>query len=153
MKTKIASAIVILSLLGSSLASMTPANAIFGLSKCEKVKKQIISYEKREVTLSRQVSPFAGQLASKFTLTQNRSYFLKMKEYINFEFTYLKYAYNNSKCFTRSQNEFIDSAYKIAAELKYAYDSTPYFLDAWQSNRMLFTYPFGNDSLVSIYSK
>jgi hypothetical protein len=38
MKRKLASAIVVMGLLASS---MTPASAIFGLSKCEKVKKQI----------------------------------------------------------------------------------------------------------------
>ena len=150
MRKKLASALIVVGLLASYMAH---ANAVFGLSKCEKVKKQILSYEKREITLSRQVSPFAGQLANKFTLSQNRSNYLKMKEYINFEFTYLKYAYNNSKCFTRSQNEFIDSSYRNVEQLKYAYDSTPYFLDAWQSNRMLFTYPFGNGSLISIYSR
>ena len=38
MKIKLASAIVVMGLLASSMA---PASAIFGLSKCEKVKKQI----------------------------------------------------------------------------------------------------------------
>ena len=43
MRIKLASAIVVIGLL---VASMTPASAVFGLSKCEKVKKQIISEEK-----------------------------------------------------------------------------------------------------------
>ena len=43
MRTKLASAVVVFGLLASS---MTPANAIFGLSKCEKVKKQITNEEK-----------------------------------------------------------------------------------------------------------
>ena len=38
MKIKIASALVVIGLMTSSMA---PANAIFGLSKCEKIKKQI----------------------------------------------------------------------------------------------------------------
>jgi len=42
MKTKLASAMVVIGLLASSVA---PASAIFGLSKCEKVKKKILSEE------------------------------------------------------------------------------------------------------------
>lgn len=39
---------LVIGLLGSS---MTPANAIFGLSKCEKVKKQILQEEKITISL------------------------------------------------------------------------------------------------------
>ena len=48
MRIKLASAIVVMGLLASSMA---PANAIFGLSKCEKVKKQILSEEKVSIIL------------------------------------------------------------------------------------------------------
>ena len=41
MRVKLASVLIVIGLLGSS---MTPANAIFGLSKCEKMKKSI-NYE------------------------------------------------------------------------------------------------------------
>ena len=153
MRTKLASVIVILGLFGSSMASIPPASALFGLSQCEKVKKKILSYEKQKVALSRGVSSFAGQLAYKFTINQNRSNYLKMKNFASFELTYLRYAYNNSKCFTRSQNEFINSSYKYAQDIQNMFISTPYFLDAWQSGRMLFTYPYGKGPLVSIYSK
>jgi hypothetical protein len=43
MYRKFASAVVVFGLL---VSSVTPANAIFGLSKCEKVKKQITNEEK-----------------------------------------------------------------------------------------------------------
>jgi hypothetical protein len=150
MRTKLASAIVALGLLASSMA---PASAVFGLSKCEKVKKQILSYEKKEAALNREVSSFAGQLAWQFTISQNRSNYLKMKNYAAFELTYLRYAYNNSKCFTRSQNEFISASYKYAQGIQNMFISTPYFLDAWQSGRMLFTYPYGSGPLISLYNK
>jgi hypothetical protein len=48
MRIKLASALVAIGLLASSIA---PANAIFGLSKCEKVKKQILSEEKVSIIL------------------------------------------------------------------------------------------------------
>jgi hypothetical protein len=53
MQRKLASAIVIVGLLASS---MTPANAIFGLSKCEKVKKQITNEEKVGLLLHKKYS-------------------------------------------------------------------------------------------------
>lgn len=141
---------LVMGLLASSAA---PATAAFGLSKCEKVKKQILSYEKKEIVLNRQVSSFAGQLAYQFSLSQNKSNYLKMKNYASFELTYLKYAYNNAKCFTRSQNEFINYSYKYAQDIQNLFISTPYFLDAWQNGTMLFKYPYGNGPLISIYSQ
>ena len=48
MRLKLASAIVVIGLFASSVA---PANAIFGFSKCEKVKKQILSEEKISIIL------------------------------------------------------------------------------------------------------
>lgn len=48
MKTKLATAVVAIGLLASSMA---PANAILGLSQCEKVKKQITNEEKIGVLL------------------------------------------------------------------------------------------------------
>jgi len=56
MRTKLASAIVILGLFGSSTASIVPASAVFGLSKCEKIKKQITSEEKVGLLLHRKYS-------------------------------------------------------------------------------------------------
>jgi hypothetical protein len=44
MRTKLASALVVMGLLASSMA---PANAILGLSQCEKVKKDMLSLEKQ----------------------------------------------------------------------------------------------------------
>jgi hypothetical protein len=45
MRVRLASAIVILGLLGSSIASIAPANALFGLSKCEKAVTSIFEEE------------------------------------------------------------------------------------------------------------
>jgi hypothetical protein len=56
MRTKLASAIVVLGLFGSSTASIVPASAVFGLSKCEKIKKEITSEEKVGLLLHRKYS-------------------------------------------------------------------------------------------------
>lgn len=50
MRRKLASVIVVIGLL---VTSMAPASAVFGLSKCEKVKKQIANEEKVGVLLHR----------------------------------------------------------------------------------------------------
>jgi len=50
MKRKLASAIVVIGLLASSMA---PTSAVFGLSKCEKAEKQITNEEKVGVLLHR----------------------------------------------------------------------------------------------------
>jgi hypothetical protein len=82
-----------------STSSLQPANAIFGLSKCEKVKKEIQALEKS-----------FNSKQSSWTKYQNAMLPKSM------ESTYLKYmntdqvseiwkiAYNNPKCFTRTQN-------------------------------------------------
>jgi hypothetical protein len=111
MRKKLASAIVILGLLGSSMASMAPANAIFGLSKCEKVKKQILSYEKQEKALAVKWAPANGRLHSDFSLSQNRYFFELHKSIVRLEVKMFTLEKNNPKCFTITQNELITETY------------------------------------------
>lgn len=150
MRIKLASAIVVIGLLGSSV---TPANAVLGLSKCEKVKKQVLNYEKTEVSLNKAIKPFAGKSNMNFSITQNKSYYLMMKKFVAFEVTYLQYAYNNSECFTRSQNEFIDQAYKYAKQQQGNFDVNPYYINEFQNAGLLWSYPYNNNSVFSIYSR
>ena len=56
MKRKFGSVIVILALLGSTIAFTAPASAVFGLSKCEKIKKQITNEEKVGLLLHKKYS-------------------------------------------------------------------------------------------------
>ena len=128
MKTKIASTIVILSLLGSSLASMTPANAILGLSQCEKVKKQILNYEKQEKPLAQKWVPANGQLHSRFTLEQNKVFFNLHKSIVKLEVKMYTLEKNNPKCFTITQNEYIKRVYPIWKEWETYYRFNPNYV-------------------------
>jgi hypothetical protein len=117
MRKKLASAIVILGLLGSSMASMAPANAIFGLSKCEKVKKQILSYEKQEKALAVKWAPANGRLHSDFSLSQNRYFFELHKSIVRLEVKMFTLEKNNPKCFTITQNELITETISIVEKM------------------------------------
>ena len=150
MKRKLASALVVIGLLGSSMA---PADAALGLSKCEKVKKQVLKYEKTEVSLKKTISPFAGKSNMIFSIAQNKSYYSTMKKFVAFEVTYLQYMYNNSKCFTRSQNEFIDQAYKYGKQQQNNFNTTPYYFDEFQNAGLLWSYPYNGDPVISVYKK
>ena len=57
MKKKLASALVVIGLLASSVA---PASAIFGLSKCEKVKKQVLAWQKIEKPMIQDWDNYSG---------------------------------------------------------------------------------------------
>jgi len=128
MKRKLASAIVALGLLVSSLASVAPANAILGLSQCEKVKKQILSYEKQEKPLAQKWVPANGQLHSRFTLAQNKTFFNLFKSIVKLEVKMYTLEKNNPKCFTITQNEYINKVYPYWKEWENSYKSNPTFI-------------------------
>jgi hypothetical protein len=108
MRKKLTSALIVVGLLASSMA---PASAVFGLSKCEKVKKQILNYEKQERVLAVRWAPANGQLHNNFTLSQNRNFFNLHKSIVNLEVKIFTLEKNNPKCFTITQNEFITKVY------------------------------------------
>ena len=125
---KLASAIVALGLLASSLASVAPANAILGLSQCEKVKKQILSYEKQEKPLAQKWVPANGQLHSRFTLQQNIVFFNLHKSIVKLEVKMYTLEKNNPKCFTITQNEYINKVYPVWKDWENYYKSTPRYI-------------------------
>jgi hypothetical protein len=139
--------------MGLLASSMAPATAVLGLSKCEKVKKQVLNYEKTEVSLNKAIKPFAGKSNMNFSITQNKSNYLVMKKFVAFEVTYLQYAYNNSQCFTRSQNEFIDQAYKYAKQIQNDFTITPYYINEFQNAGLLGSYPYNSDPVISLYRR
>jgi len=150
LRKTLVSALVVMGLLASSMA---PATAVLGLSKCEKVKKQVLNYEKTEVSLNKAIKPFAGKSNMNFSITQNKSNYLVMKKFVAFEVTYLQYAYNNSQCFTRSQNEFIDQAYKYAKQIQNDFTITPYYINEFQNAGLLWSYPYNSDPVISLYRR
>jgi hypothetical protein len=78
---------------------MTPANAILGLSKCEKVKKQVLSLESE---LNKQIVYWSGKKSQQADV----KLIPKLEAFVaaNLVGELWKLEYNNPKCFTRTQN-------------------------------------------------
>jgi hypothetical protein len=85
--------------IGLSALSLTPANAIFGLSNCEKVKKQVISLESK---INKQSVYWIGKKSQRADL--NLIPQLEAYDSANLVGELWKLEYNNPKCFTRTQN-------------------------------------------------
>ena len=85
-----------------SLITPTPSSeAIFGLSKCEKIKKEIIYLE---TYLKKQISLWDKYSMNELNKTQEK----KFKQFVlrgNIDLrSIFKLSYNNPKCFTNTQN-------------------------------------------------
>ena len=102
MRTKLASAVVVFGLLASS---MTPANAIFGLSKCEKVKKQITNEEKVGLLLHNKYLKQRRILLtmSKPTWTDLSNVLGWLPDVYDSDLKVYKLVNNNLSCFTSQQ--------------------------------------------------
>ena len=125
MKTKLATAVVVIGLLASSMAH---ADAILGLSQCEKVKKQILIYESQEKPLAQKWVPANGQLHSRFTLAQNKIFFNLYKSIVKLEVKMYTLEKNNPKCFTITQNEYINKVYPYWKERDNYYKFNPTYV-------------------------
>ena len=116
MKRKLASAIVVMGLLASSMA---PANAIFGLSKCEKAKSQITSLENK---MSKYLNNVRGDYYTNnirgfdekiFVLTVSGVRNVDLLTKLDPIPTIWKVSYNNPKCFTNTQQLRIKELEKL----------------------------------------
>ena len=96
MKRNLASAIAVIGLLA---ASISPANAVFGLSKCEKVKKQVLSLESE---INKEIIYWNGRISQQADPKLIPK--LEAFESANLVGELWKVQYNNPKCFTRTQN-------------------------------------------------
>lgn len=105
MKKTLASALIVICLLGSSIA---PASAVLGLSKCEKVKKQVLVYEVTWKRLAADFSPAMGKNGKYFPENTFNSYVTKMNKLLDHSVIMYRYERNNPKCFTITQNENIN---------------------------------------------
>jgi len=95
--------------LGLSVPISIPAHAIFGLSTCEKVKKQVVTVEKQINSNSDFWNRYIGKTLpdnqiTKFEFQKNPANDLMLK--------LTKISYNNPKCFTRTQNDEINARKK-----------------------------------------
>ncbi len=103
MKRIVVSAFLVL---GMTVPLATPAQAIFGLSTCEKVKKQVLAYEKQINAISDFWQPYIGKALSQ-TLKNKLEFQQDAKNDVVVKLIRLQF--NNPKCFTRSQNEEINA--------------------------------------------
>ena len=106
-----------------SVVPASPSNAIFGLSKCERVKKQVI---KLEEAFSQDIgnlygdyylNPIKNFSGTKkiFILEKDSSNAINRITSENKVYKIWKLAYNNPKCFTRTQEIQIGELRKISA--------------------------------------
>jgi hypothetical protein len=108
MRRTITSAILVIGLLGSSL---TPAQAIFGLSKCEKVKKQVLAWQKVEKPMIKDWQNYSGDWIAAYEGKSQLELQKKWINIVNLEVKMYSLEINNSKCFTNSQNIYIKDTY------------------------------------------
>lgn len=89
--------------LSFSCVSFNSANAVFGLSKCEKFKKQIVKYEQQYNLLTSELYGFKNQLLidGKVRISYDK---LKQSNLIP---QIWKLAYNNQNCLTNTQKDYL----------------------------------------------
>lgn len=121
---------------GLTLSVASPAQAIFGLSTCEKVKKQVLQYESK----INAVADYWNRYLKKEVPSglEDRLIFQVEKDKLIYELN--KIQYNNPKCFTRTQNEWINQVRNRNISMKnlvqyvpnYINKSTPKCQDVFQ---------------------
>lgn len=96
------------------LPAPTNAHAVLGLSKCEKVKKEVISLEQKINVYINKYSKYWG-----YSVPTNlvKEFEFANAEQNDFARKVFKVAYNNPKCFTRTQNSAIEQARKYGGTL------------------------------------
>ena len=88
-----------------------PAHAIFGLSKCEQVKKQILAFEKIEKPLLADWQNYSGDWIWHYSQESQLKIQKRWTDIVNLEVKMYSLELNNPKCFTNSQNLYIKTVY------------------------------------------
>ena len=101
-KPRIYIVVLCLSIIISIFPSASSSNAVFGLSKCEKFKKQLIALETQFNTMTSRLNSYQGKILTGKIKT----------DYENFRNSDLlqqmyKSSYNNNKCLTNTQNDYV----------------------------------------------
>ena len=95
----------------TTFLSPNTSYAVFGLSKCDKVKKQILKYEKEEKPLVDGWNYHSGEFYfeySNYMQGELQKYWIKV---VNLEVKMYSLEKNNPKCFTNTQNDYINDVY------------------------------------------
>ncbi len=108
MKRSLLSCVLVL---GLTMPVSSPAHAIFGLSTCEKVKKQILAYEKIEKPLVKEWQNYAGDWIHSYSGESQLKIQQRWINLVNLEVKMYTLEINNPKCFTNSQNIYIKNVY------------------------------------------
>ena len=98
-------------ILGMTVPMATPAQAIFGLSACEKVKKQVLSLEKIEKPIIDKWNMKAGDNYSLWSVRMKQIFQQQWIELVNLEVKMYSLEMNNLKCFTNTQQIYIKKVY------------------------------------------
>jgi hypothetical protein len=85
-----------------SFLRLSPAEALFGLSKCEKFKKEILKYENDFNAISAELYTYKG----KFLVGQAKASYDKLMN-TNLLQSMWKVAYNNQNCLTNTQKDYL----------------------------------------------
>lgn len=119
-------------ILGIQVYVSEPASAIFGQSKCEKVKSQVMNNYVKELQLLSKyhkafgyAAPEIGIKASTPSLKSTRMQVLR--ETANFEYRNFKFIMSNYNCFTKRQHQYAirmyDYWYMIKSYTDYGLDN------------------------------
>ena len=108
--------IVVTLILGIQTCLNTSANAIFGKSKCEKAKSQVMKNYVQEVQLlSAYIKAFgysAPEIGIEARTPQSTSIKMRvLKKAADFEYKNFNYVMKNYSCFTKSQHQYAIKMY------------------------------------------
>lgn len=130
MNRKVASAVLVISVLGTS---QTPANALFGLSKCEKVKKQLNAEEAIGFESWKKFDDYRRKLilARGFTYEEYSSMLRKLMTVLSSDKKLYQTMDKNTSCFSAKKNSDARDELLTAGELLKDYESDIRALSGW----------------------
>ncbi len=96
-------------LLSLTTLPIVPASAATASPKCDRVKAQVMKFEKSEKTFSTKYEPVNGKWSWFFTNAHLNEYWLLQKRIVNFEVRLFAYASSNLTCFSKNQQEYIET--------------------------------------------
>ena len=113
-----------------------PASAIFGLSTCEKVKKEILQKEKAVDSMIRYYNNrFGGRdVGINNRIWKNGEKKEAHEKFLQFWGNYLSLytiGRNNPKCFTITQRDEIATQYKLSKSMVYKWKDINWFHSQW----------------------
>ena len=122
--------LVLLLVISLNNFATVPAQAVFGLGTCEKIKKEITTLEKKVNAEILYWNSHTGEIMDQEMLSRREAFESK-----RFPYQIWKTAYNNPKCFTRTQNIEIkrrteyDAKYNLWGVITFRSQSTSYGTD------------------------